>query len=159
MIYSKTSGYAIRALSYMASFPLGHSVGIGSIAKGCRVSPTYMAKVLQVLTHAGFISSIRGAKGGYVFRKDPSKISLLDVIQTTDNSKKSPLNNCVMGLAECSNVHPCLVHYEWKKMNVVMKKKLKKSTVLQLSSLLGAWNKNKKSGPLLSKKVRAVFSK
>ncbi len=158
MIYSKTTSYAIRALGFMASQPPDQPVDIRLIAKKCRISPTYLAKIFQVLSRAGIVISQRGAGGGFIFRKDPSTISLLTIIQTTDNPKQSLLFNCVMGLDQCSDKNPCLVHPDWLKLTRQVKEKFSRSTVKDLSVRLANQKFSVGKGSVLSRRMKAVFS-
>lgn len=158
MIYSKTSSYAIRALAFLASQPQGERLDIDAVAKACHVSAAYLSKIFQVLSRAGFISAQRGPGGGYEFKKDPALITLLDVIQTTDNEKDSPLSNCLMGLDFCSDKSPCLIHREWSVMRESVKNKLAASTIAQLSPRISSWQIPYRKRRILSKKVKAVFS-
>lgn len=43
-----------------------------------------MAKILQSLTRAGLLSSVKGVQGGYRLARNPSEISIADVIEIID---------------------------------------------------------------------------
>jgi Rrf2 family protein len=53
-------------------------------ARSLRVSPSYLAKVLQVLVRGGLLSSTRGAAGGFELARDPAAMSCLEVLELVD---------------------------------------------------------------------------
>lgn len=157
MIYSQTSSYAIRALAFMATQPLNELQGIQKIAEACFIPPSYLAKIFRALARAGFVNSHRGAGGGFTLRQNPKQIRLLEVIETTDDRRKSPLSHCVMGLNVCSDKAPCLIHKEWSQMTARIRAKLKKSSIKDLARAMKGRNSSQPMRPLLSKKIKALF--
>ncbi|MFH1463752.1 MAG: Rrf2 family transcriptional regulator [Pseudomonadota bacterium] len=55
-----------------------------AIAHGLGVSGSHLAKVMQRLVAAGFVGSVRGARGGFTLLADPATTSLLDIYQAID---------------------------------------------------------------------------
>ena len=51
------------------------------LARMLNASTNHLAKVLQTLARAGWISSTRGAGGGYVLACNPTLISMADVVE------------------------------------------------------------------------------
>ena len=51
------------------------------IAEQFGVSVNHLAKVLRILGRAGLVEAVRGAGGGYRFRGNARRVTLLDVIQ------------------------------------------------------------------------------
>ena len=113
MIFSKTSEYALRALSYLAKDGNGQSVRVREVSKKTGVPTAYVAKIFQGLARAGILVSQRGIKGGYGFREKPSSVTVLDVVKATDNLEGSSLGGCIMGLKKCSDKYPCALHPVW----------------------------------------------
>ncbi|MDQ4052013.1 MAG: Rrf2 family transcriptional regulator [Actinomycetota bacterium] len=50
------------------------------------VSRTYLAKSLQALSRAGLVRSTEGREGGYTLTRDPSEISVLQIVQAVDGA-------------------------------------------------------------------------
>jgi len=48
------------------------------------VSPSYLAKQLQALSHAGLVRSVQGKAGGYVLTRSPATITALEVVEAVD---------------------------------------------------------------------------
>lgn len=51
----------------------------------CRgIPPHQVEQVFSALRRAGLLQSQRGVKGGYTLRRDPSEVSVLDVVEAVD---------------------------------------------------------------------------
>jgi Rrf2 family nitric oxide-sensitive transcriptional repressor len=59
----------------------GAQLSAGEIAGRFGISVNHLSKVLAVLGRAGLVESLRGAGGGYRFRGNARRVTLLDVIQ------------------------------------------------------------------------------
>jgi Rrf2 family iron-responsive transcriptional regulator len=59
---------------------------IGDIAKAYSVSELFLFKILQPLTKAGLVESVRGRNGGVRLGRAADKITLLDVVKVTEES-------------------------------------------------------------------------
>jgi len=81
---SERVNLAIHALGYMATYSGEEPFAVSHIAERMEVSPSHLAKVMQMLVKSGFITSVRGAKGGFYFIADPLNISLLNVYEAID---------------------------------------------------------------------------
>lgn len=71
---------ALYAILQLASDPARQFSG-AEIAERFGISPNHLAKVLRVLGRAGLVEALRGAGGGYRFRGNARRVTLLDVIQ------------------------------------------------------------------------------
>lgn len=82
-------------------------VNVGQIAESIQSSRHHIAKIMQRLAKEGYIHSNRGPSGGFVLKKDPADISLLNIyeciegkfeVQSCPGHKKiCPFGNCLMG--------------------------------------------------------------
>ena len=111
MILSRTSQYAIQALIYIATQPPGVAILNRTIAEELRVSPTYLAKILQNLCKFNLLDSFRGKQGGFCLREEGEKINLLQIVLVTEGSGVK--EECILGFKECSDKKPCLMHTQW----------------------------------------------
>ncbi len=131
MKLSKTSGYTIRLLSYMINSDL-QVFQAGFLSEKLRIPDKYLRKILTDLSKSGFIKSIRGREGGYVFAKNANKITLWCVIDSIEN-----INNytgCVLGFGECSEENPCSLHYEYLPVREKLLNFLKTTTIADLKN-------------------------
>ena len=107
MILSKTSEYAIRILSYMASTE-GELFSAKSILEKISIPQKYMRRIMTDLSKHGFIQSVQGRDGGYKFLKSPSEIFVSDIIDALDGMEK--FVGCILGFEQCSCENPCALH-------------------------------------------------
>lgn len=78
------SPYAVRALAELGRCSEDAPVPIGEIARRRDVPVQFLEQLFAVLRRAGILSSQRGVKGGYRFAKDPSTVTVLEVVELLD---------------------------------------------------------------------------
>ncbi len=84
---SKSVGYAIHALIYIATRKNKDFVRASEVARECGLSISYMMKILQALRRAGIVDSAIGVKGGYVLARPLRDITLYDIIVAIEPSR------------------------------------------------------------------------
>lgn len=84
MRFTQSVDLALHALWFMARNAPDQPVMIKDLAKSVRASESYLARVMLWLTKAGLLRSIRGKKGGFVFKIPPSQITIADVVIAID---------------------------------------------------------------------------
>ena len=95
MLISKTAEYALRSVVCMAASP-ETKITAHQLSAKIRVPAGYLTKVMQALSRAGLISSQRGKKGGFLLTRDPRKITIFDVTNAVDPTKR--ILSCPLGL-------------------------------------------------------------
>ncbi|GAA0571298.1 Rrf2 family transcriptional regulator [Paractinoplanes ferrugineus] len=65
----------------------GEPVPAAKLAEFHDVSPSYLAKQLQLLSRAGLVRSTQGQSGGYGLTRPPAEITVLDVVEAIDGSR------------------------------------------------------------------------
>ncbi len=83
--------YALRVLMYLGSCP-DRLVTIDEIARSYAISENHLMKVVQGLARKGFVTTVRGRKGGMRLARAPNRISVGDVVRATEED---------FALAEC----------------------------------------------------------
>ncbi|HEV7941745.1 MAG TPA: Rrf2 family transcriptional regulator [Solirubrobacteraceae bacterium] len=78
------SPYAVRALAELGRAAENRPVPIGEIARRRDVPVQFLEQLFAVLRRAGILSSQRGVKGGYSFARDPSTVTVLEVVELLD---------------------------------------------------------------------------
>lgn len=111
---SATAQYALRALGYLASQDSDTVVLGRELAEQTGVPASYLSKILLLLNRAGLVQAARGTGGGYRLARLPDEISLIEIVDPIDNVRR--LDDCVMGLEECSEESPCAMHEWWKRV-------------------------------------------
>ena len=158
MLYSKTCEYALRSLSYFVDKGEGAKASAAVISRETGVPGAYVAKIFQCLTQKGVLASSRGVKGGYSLKSDSSKIKLLDIIRAMDDLEKSPLSNCIMGLHQCNDKNPCLLHHTWADAKELMLKQLSRNSIADIAGLVDKFETGRCDRISLSPGMRALFA-
>lgn len=78
------SPYALRALLELARQGGDAPVPIGELARRRDIPVQFLEQLFAVLRRSGLLKSQRGVKGGYSFAKDPSDITVLEVVELLD---------------------------------------------------------------------------
>jgi len=78
------SPYAVAALAELARSAGSGPVPIGELARRRDVPVQFLEQLFATLRRGGVISSQRGVKGGYRFARDPSTITVLEVVELLD---------------------------------------------------------------------------
>jgi Rrf2 family transcriptional regulator, cysteine metabolism repressor len=81
------SRYAVRALTELArqgATPGGQPVPIAELARRRDIPLQFLEQLFAMLRRAGLLQSQRGVKGGYTFMKDPSAVTVLEIVEHLD---------------------------------------------------------------------------
>lgn len=98
------------------------------IARRQEVSEKYLEHLLSCLRNAGLVRSIRGARGGYILARPPSKIRLSEIMGVLEGSMAP--TDCVDNPQVCHRANICVTRDIWTKMKKVLDK-IMESTTLQ----------------------------
>lgn len=83
MHLTKLFDYALRVLMYAATAG-DRLVTIEETARTYRISRTHLMKVVNLLTKAGYLRSVRGRAGGFMLARRPEEINLGAVLRATE---------------------------------------------------------------------------
>lgn len=78
------SPYAVTALAELGRSGGSGPVPIGELAKRREMPVQFLEQLFAVLRRSGVVSSQRGVKGGYRFARDPSEITVLEIVELLD---------------------------------------------------------------------------
>lgn len=78
------SPYAVRALAELARIGAEAPVPIGELARRREIPVQFLEQLFAVLRRAGVLRSQRGVKGGYAFAREPSTVTVLEVVELLD---------------------------------------------------------------------------
>jgi len=126
--------YACRAIIELALRYQGDApVQIGTVSKAQDIPKNFLMQLMIRLKNAGLVSSARGLAGGYYLAKEPSRITLADVIRAVDDNIIEIPPAKEKGKAPESSR---LVMEIWGGINKEMLEKLEAVTVDQLAGQL-----------------------
>ena len=92
MRVSRSTGYAVLAVGYIAKNQGDGVVLSQSISKEYDIPLEYLLKILQQLVRANVLRSKRGPRGGFSLAKPTSKITMLEIIEAVDGPMNGELN-------------------------------------------------------------------
>ena len=78
------SPYALRALAELARSGDAGPVPIGELARRRDIPVQFLEQLFASLRRAGVLRSQRGVKGGYSFAREPSEITVLEIVELLD---------------------------------------------------------------------------
>src|SRR3954465_12613839 len=78
------SPYALKALTELGRQGGDSPVPIGELARRRGLPVPLLEHVFAVLRRAGLLKSQRGVKGGYSFAREPSSITVLEIVELLD---------------------------------------------------------------------------
>ena len=84
MRISRASAYAIGSLLQLAEAPSGVPVPCSRLAKTGEMPERFLLQVLRSLVNSELLKSTRGVDGGYSLAQPADKISLLQILESTD---------------------------------------------------------------------------
>ncbi len=132
---SKLTDYAVVVLSRLESE--GGVQTAPGLAAGTGVAEPTVAKVLKLLSGAGLVEGLRGARGGYRLLRPLADLPLSDVIVAIDGP--IALTACVDGgTGLCEAEHLCPVRGRWDPVNAAIRDALSAITVARIASPLPA---------------------
>ena len=78
------SPYAVQALAELGRSGTSEPVPIGELARRRDVPVQFLEQLFATLRRAGVLRSQRGVKGGYSFGREPSEITVLEIVELLD---------------------------------------------------------------------------
>ena len=129
-LYSRGCEYAIQALTHLSRRECRDGFSVRSVCRKAALPESFTRKIFQTLVKNGILAAKRGPGGGYRFKKDPDKISLLSMIHAIDG--KRAFDKCVIKDIPCDRTERCSLHSKWMKTKDSLIKQLADSTIAQL---------------------------
>lgn len=103
---------------------------IRMIAERQNISVKYLEQLMAILKSAGFVRSIRGARGGYLLAKPPSKININELFRALEGPVVTV--ECVENESYCAKVADCIVRVLWVQVQEAIQSTLQSVTLQDL---------------------------
>lgn len=116
---------------YVATKQESGFVPVREISRQLNISFTFLSKIHLVLIQNHLTTSSRGANGGVSLAKPAGDITIYDIINAVDGN--SMFSKCVLGLENCSDVHPCPLHKNWSEYRINLQKLFQDVTLADLA--------------------------
>jgi Rrf2 family iron-sulfur cluster assembly transcriptional regulator len=114
MQITRTEEYGLRGLLFLARQPQDKVFLISEISRDQKIPEAFLSKIFQRLSKAGFLRSIRGAKGGFSLGKPANKITMREIIEVLEGP--IAVNRCLLREGECEEEKVCPFHSVWEEL-------------------------------------------
>lgn len=108
---SRRARFAIHGLGYLAYAQRDEPIRLSEVldylkaySSRLSLSAGYISKIFQDLSRAGLVQAIPGRNGGYLLARDPSSISMAEVVSVLDGP---PMDRCCLSVGPCDNRQFC----------------------------------------------------
>lgn len=113
MILSKTCGYALRGILYIARPGWkDKNIGIKEISEALDIPKHFLGKIMQELVKKEIIQSTKGPNGGFSANEETLNTPVIKVIEAIDGLHV--FKKCALGLKQCNDTNPCALHSKIK---------------------------------------------
>lgn len=128
MIFSKTFGYALRSILYIALMRgERHLIQIDEVAAQLGVPRHFLGKIMKDLVKEGLLESVKGPYGGYGLAPGTLDTPLLRLEALTDGLGN--FSNCVLRLRACNSATPCPLHRQMEKVKKELRRIMEETTI------------------------------
>jgi Rrf2 family protein len=107
MRVSKKTDYALRALFTLVDHFGGAPIPIRELARRNDVPKKFLEQIMLQLKAQGWVSSTAGIRGGYLLAKNPSKITMGEIVRHFDGILAPIDCVSVTGYTRCSQEPVC----------------------------------------------------
>jgi Rrf2 family protein len=107
MRVSKRTDYALRALFTLVEHYQGAPIPIRELARRNDMPKPFLEQIMLELKTQGWVSSVAGARGGYILAKNPNAITMGDVVRHFDGILAPIECVSVRGYKRCSQEPVC----------------------------------------------------
>lgn len=134
-VLSKSCQYALRAVVYIAANATpSHLTGAQEMADSLEIPKHFLSKILQQLTRNQLVSSTKGPNGGFYLSEENERTTIDRIVEIMDGP--GLFKACVLGMPECSAVHPCPLHFQAVDYRDGLYHKLKRLTIQELADVV-----------------------
>ena len=130
-LITRSSDYAIRALSYMARNKK-KLVSAEELVCKLEIPRPFLRRILQRLHKGGVLKAGLGREGGFKLKKSPGDVNVVKVMEIFQG--KFSLNECVFKKKTCPSVKNCRLKKRIDRLRDHAERELRKTT---LSYLIG----------------------
>ncbi len=131
MKLSTKSRYAARLMINLAWNYRQGPAQLNEIAKKEEISEKYLSQIVINLRGAGLIRSVRGAHGGYLLTREPSGITLKEIVEVMEGGLD--IVDCLSDDESCGRSGICLTRNVWDKVSRAIKETLEGINLEELS--------------------------
>ena len=129
-IVRRNTDYALRAMVNLAKNHGNSLVSSKTIATEENIPYQLACKLMQKLNNARLVKSHMGPKGGFCLSREPSRINVLEIIETIQEPLS--LNKCMLARNKCPKQKTCAVRPKLIELQEYIGNYLSKITLAEL---------------------------
>jgi Rrf2 family protein len=128
MKIKKANSYAMHALMYMVRHMTQLPVTIHAISKAEQIPYRQLVGLFRLLSEAGIVKNGGAEQAGYMFAKQPSEITLLELFELIEGG---PIfEGCFMDHCDCqATSKTCSIYAAWLQATESVSSKLAQTTI------------------------------
>ena len=105
MQITRAGEYGVLGLLNLSRRAHGARVMIEEVSREENIPRNFLAKIFQSLARAGLVRSLRGSGGGFLLARQPSEITVLEIIEAIEG--KIALQRCLKEVPTCDHMGGC----------------------------------------------------
>ena len=113
MKISTKGRYALRLMIDLAQHDAAGYIPLRDISKRQEISAKYLEQIVVQLSRAGFVTSTRGAQGGYQLARHPSEYTVGEILRITEGSL-AQVDFLEHDKVECARAEDCMTLDFWR---------------------------------------------
>ena len=133
MNLSTRSRYGTRLVLDLAQHHDQGPIRLSDIARRQNISIKYLEHLIRPLKQAGYVTSVRGAKGGHYLAKPPGEITVGEIVVVLEGGME--LTKCTADPQTCQRSDDCATRIVWHEATSVMYQKLSQITISDLMKM------------------------
>ena len=133
MKISTKGRYALRLMIDLAQHDAGGYIPLRDISRRQEISAKYLEQIVVQLSRAGFVTSTRGAQGGYQLARHPSAYTVGEILRNTQGSL-SPVACLEHEPIDCARANECITLDFWRGLYDVINQYVDSVTLEELVS-------------------------
>ena len=133
MKISTKGRYALRLMIDLAQHDAGGYIPLRDISRRQEISAKYLEQIVVQLSRAGFVTSTRGAQGGYRLARPAAEITSGEILRAVEGELTAI--PCLASAVDCPHRGQCHTLDFWSGLNDLINKYVDGITLEQLRTM------------------------
>lgn len=116
MRLSTKGRYGLQAMVDLGVYSKEKHISLKSIAERLSMSENYLEQLMALLKKNKLVVSVRGAQGGYALAKDPTEITIGEILRALEGSLAPTECACKGNVVHCALDGKCVTKSVWEKI-------------------------------------------
>lgn len=126
------SEYGLLAAIDLACSHGSGPVSAREVAERRNIPARFLEQLFVALRRAGLVSAVRGARGGFVLTREPSEITVLDVVEALEGPLSASVCDSERG-STCGHAGACAAAPVWARATAALRDVFATTTIADLA--------------------------